>query len=353
MGSTKHPFYQIKKYYKIIKDKNNLKNKIIQCNLCPHNCIIQNNKTGLCKTRKNINGKFYSLVYGLPCSVHIDPIEKKPLYHFMPGKAVLSIGTFGCNLFCKGCQNYKISRADAETLRTNLKYYSPREIITIMKKQNIKMIAFTYNEPFIFFEYMLNIAKLAKKEKIKTVIVSNGYVNSAPLKELCKYIDGANIDIKGIIKSTYKEYSKADIAPILNNIKIIKKSGVWIELTNLIIPTINDNPADIKKLCVWIKKELGADIPLHFSRFFPQYEISHLPATSPKVLDEAKNIAKSAGLNYIYTGNTLQQENTHCKKCKTILIKRPNYTGEIVGLRGKQNNKCIKCKTLLQGVFKF
>lgn len=364
--NIENKFYQIKKYFKMIEKSTNL----IQCTLCPHNCIIQNNKTGLCKTRKNIGGKFYSLVYGKPCSIHVDPIEKKPLYHFMPGQKVLSLGTFGCNLFCKGCQNYEISRADAELITENLDYVEPKQIIELVKRQNLNMIAFTYNEPTVFFEYMLDIAKLAKKEnennkkeqkkeqKIKLIIVSNGYIHREPLKELCKYIDAANIDIKGIKKEFYQQYAKANIEPILENIKFIHKYNsnnhkVWLELTNLIIPTLNDKKEEIKELCQWVKNNLGTDVPLHFSRFFPYHKIENLPITETTTSEYAEKTAKEIGLNYVYLGNTNKIKNTICKNknCKNILIERENYSGNIVGLSEKKNNQCKKCKTILDGVF--
>jgi len=318
--------------YEILKYYDSLNNNII-CKLCPNNCVIADNKIGLCSTRININNKFYSLVYGYPCSINIDPIEKKPLYHYYPHEKILSIGTFGCNLFCKGCQNFDITRTDATFGVTNLKYYSPEEIINIALKNKIKLIAYTYNEPTIFFEYMLDIAKLAKKNGIKNVIVSNGYINQEPLKELCKYIDAANIDIKGITEEFYREYSKVDIKPILNTIKILHKNNVWLELTNLIIPKLNDDPKAIKKLCEWIKINVGRDVPLHFSKFYPYYKASNISPTPTIKLEEAKQIAKKKGINYVYIGNLEFLDDTYCIKCENLLISRRNFNLQIIKIR--------------------
>jgi pyruvate formate lyase activating enzyme len=367
----------IKKYFKNIKniDKNQDLNKI-QCNLCPNNCILLNNKYGLCNARININGKLYSAVYGYPCSIQIDPIEKKPLYHYYPQEKILSIGTFGCNMFCQGCQNYIISRAKPQiptesnnnNTTNELKYYSPKDIIDIALQNNIKLIAYTYNEPTIFFEYMIDIAKLAKKNKIKNVIVSNGFINPKPLKELLKYIDAANIDIKSINKQFYREYCKSNITPVLETIKIITKynkkakNRVWLELTNLIIPKLNDSKEDIDKLCNWIINNIGPDIPIHFSKFYPYYHTLDLKSTDNQTLYEAKTIASSNHIKYIYLGNIITDNNTYCNKCNTLLIDRTNYpnshiTKNLVSIK-KTSNKlsnnyvCDKCLTVLSGKFK-
>jgi pyruvate formate lyase activating enzyme len=335
----------IKKYYDF------LGNNRIRCELCPNMCIIAEDKAGLCTTRVNIKGKLYSTIYGYPCSIHIDPIEKKPLYHYYPGEGILSIGTFGCNLFCKGCQNFDISRADASKIIVDLKYYTPEEIVETAFKNNVKLIAYTYNEPTIFFEYMLDIAKLAKKKGIKNVIVSNGYINPSPLKELCKYIDAANIDIKGITEKFYRQYSRVDIKPILKTIKILHKKGIWIELTNLIIPELNDNPKDITKLCEWIKDNVGTNVPLHFSKFYPYYQASHILQTSPTILEKAKEIASSVGIKYVYVGNLGFLDNTTCPKCKKTIISRSHISVNATGLSGKHKNECSNCRTIIPGIF--
>jgi len=249
----------------------------IRCNLCPQNCLISEEKVGFCGVRKNIKGKLISLVYAKPCSINLDPIEKKPLYHFLPGETALSIGTLGCNLKCVFCQNWEISRANPEEY--NLETKTPKEIIELVKESKAKIIAYTYTEPTIFYEYMLDIAKLARKEGIKNVIVSNGFIQEKPLKELIKFIDAANIDLKAFDDNFYKKNCLGRLGPILRTLKILKESGVWIEITNLIIPGKNDDMKKIEEMCKWIKNELGEDIPIHFSRFFPMYKLNYIKST--------------------------------------------------------------------------
>lgn len=344
------------KEYSITKHFSTIEDKKILCTLCPNNCVIAQSKSGLCNTRVNSHGKFYSIVYGYPCSIHLDPIEKKPLYHYYPGREILSFGTYGCNIFCKGCQNFDITKINVSKAIGTLKYFSPKEIIDTAIANDVKLIAYTYNEPTVFFEYMIDTAKLARKKGIKNVIVSNGYINPEPLKELCKYIDAANIDIKGITERFYKQYSKVDIKPILETIKTIHESGVWIELTNLIIPGLNDDEKDIQKLCEWIKDNVGTDVPLHFSRFYPYYRASDISPTPPLTLEKARTIALKIGIKYVYVGNLGFLDSTYCEKCKELLIDRTAALDDIKqimpGLSGKDNNKCIKCNQVLPGVFK-
>jgi len=309
--------------------------------------VILEGKSGLCKTRININGKFYSMVYGYPCSIHVDPIEKKPLYHFYPGSEILSFGTFGCNLFCKGCQNFDITRRDAKET-SELRYYHPEEIVDLALENKIKLIAYTYNEPTIFFEYIIDIAKLARKKGIKNIIVSNGYINPEPLKELIKHIDAANIDLKGITEEFYRGYSKTKMQPVLNTIKTLYESGVWIELTNLLIPKLNDDTEDIKKLCKWVKDNVGVNVPLHFSKFYPYYHAKDITPTPSNVVENAKKIALETGLNYVYMGNLGFLDNTCCSKCNKLLVDRANYHVKIVGIK---KDKCTKCGLKVPGEF--
>jgi pyruvate formate lyase activating enzyme len=338
--------FQVKRYNETLKDGS------IRCVLCPNDCIIIKGKQGLCRTRMNIEGKLYSIVYGYPYGLHADPIEKKPLYHFFPGQKILSFGTFGCNLFCKGCQNFDMTRTDALISIKDMKYYSPKEIVDIALKNNIKMIAYTYNEPTIFFEYMLDVAQIAKSKGIKNVIVSNGYINPAPLRELCKYIDAANIDIKGISEKLYSEYTFAKLAPVLETIKTLHKKKIWIELTNLVIPGLNDTTDDIKTLCVWIRENVGRDVPLHFSRFYPHYHASDIPPTPVETLIKTKDIAKEEGIKYVYVGNLGELDNTYCIKCHSLLIERETFHPVMKNTRlhGK-NIKCMKCGTKVPGIF--
>jgi len=325
-----------------------LKNKIVQCQLCPRFCIIKPGERGKCRVRENQKGKLISLVYGKPCSLALDPIEKKPLYHFLPGQIALSIATVGCNLNCKHCQNWEISQANPEDVSSQ--ETKPEDVIKEAKKNKVKIISYTFTEPTIFYEYMLDIAKLAKKQGIKNMIVSNGFINPEPLKQLCKYIDGANIDLKSIDNNFYKKICDARVKPVLESLKILKQEEVWVEITNLLIPTLNDKEKDIERLVGWIKNNLGAEVPVHFTAFYPTYQLSNLPRTSIETLKKARKQAKKAGLKYVYTGNIPDDEgdNTFCPKCKKLLIKRRLFS---VIENNLKESKCPYCNEKIDGVW--
>ncbi|NQV08754.1 AmmeMemoRadiSam system radical SAM enzyme [Candidatus Woesearchaeota archaeon] len=319
----------------------------IQCELCPRLCKLQDKKIGFCHVRQNIKGKLYSMVYGKAVAVHIDPIEKKPLFHFYPGSNVFSFGTVGCNLRCKHCQNWEISQIEGgEYPGQDL---SPEKIIDLCIDNNCKSIAATYNEPTIFYEYMLDAFKLAKKNNIKTTAVSNGFVCKEPMKKLLKYLDAVNVDLKGFTNKFYGKTTTAWLEPVLDTLKLINKSDTWLEITNLMIPTLNDDPETVEKMVKWIKDNLGKEVPVHFTAFYPYYELNHLPPTSEKTLEKAHEIAKKHGLKYVYVGNirTDDKENTYCPKCNEILIER-------VGFNILQNNikkgKC-DCGRKISGKF--
>ncbi len=334
--------HEIKEFLRKSAKRNGRDNGLIQCTLCPHNCIISEGKTGICGTRVNKGDKLYSLVYGKPSAMHIDPIEKKPLYHFHPGSGILSVGTLGCNLFCRGCQNYDISRGPIISLPD----VAPEDIISEAIEHDIKMIAYTYNEPTIFYEYMMDIAKSAKKNRIKNVIVSNGFINDAPLKKLLRYVDAANIDLKGFNERFYDEYANAKLAPILENLKTIKKSNTWLEVTNLIIPELNDDEQEMREMCEWMDKNIK-DTPFHLSRFFPYYKAQDKEMTPNKTLMKAKRIAEDTGIKYVYIGNMGLNENTYCHNCNNLLIKRRPTVSAI----GIIDGKCNKCRKKIPGIF--
>ncbi len=325
-------------YYKKLKDK------IVQCQLCPRKCIIKDSGRGDCRVRENQNGKLYSLVYGKPCSVGMDPIEKKPLFHFLPGSKVYSFGTAGCNLHCSFCQNWTISQVNPEDVSTV--DLEPKDVVKQAKQYSCKSIAYTYSEPTIFYEMALDTAKLAKENNLKNIFVSNGFINKEPLERLCKYLDAANIDLKGINNKFYRKYTLAWVEPVLECLKILKRNKVWIEITNLIIPGANDSEEEIEELCKWISKNLGRNVPLHFSRFFPCYKLSHLEETPIDTLAKAKKIGEKY-LDYVYVGNLHREENTYCPKCKSLLIRR-------VGFDVLENNirkRRCKCKMEIDGVW--
>ena len=328
--------------------KLNKKDKSVQCELCPHHCVMDEGEIGRCHARQDQNGILRSLVFGKPCSLSLDPIEKKPLYHFLPGKKSLSIATAGCNLSCGYCQNWEISQCGPE--KVNSFEVSPQEVIKEAKDSKAKIISYTYTEPTIFYEYMLEIAKLAKKAKIKNTTVTNGFIDPKPLERLCIYLDGSNIDLKSMDDEFYRRVCGARLAPVLAAIKLMKKKGVWIEITNLLIPGLNDSDKQIRELVDWVKKNLGVDTPVHFTAFYPTYKMTNLPPTSIETLKKARRIALSKGMKYVYTGNLPDEEgnNTYCPKCKKPVIKRRFF--EVIENKLKKG-KCSNCGEKISGVW--
>ncbi|MFH0918543.1 MAG: AmmeMemoRadiSam system radical SAM enzyme [Candidatus Omnitrophota bacterium] len=320
----------------------------VQCFLCPRHCLIPVNQRGFCRARKNIKGELYCLTYGQPVAIHVDPIEKKPLFHVYPGTKSFSIATAGCNLRCKFCQNWEISQLDPESVK--VAFVSPEEIVKQAKETGSKTIAFTYTEPTIFYEYMLDIAKLAKQEGIACVMHSSGFINPEPLRQLAKYLTAANIDLKGFSEKYYSSFCEGSLNSVLSSLKILKEAGVWTEVTNLIIPTANDSDEDIYNLCLWIKDNLGPDTPVHFSRFFPMYKLVDLSPTPLETLIGAGKIAQKTGLRYVYLGNITQdaKEDTICPVCGKLLIKRIGYT---VLENNIIKGKCKYCGAKISGVW--
>jgi len=278
-----------------------LEDNVVQCQLCPHFCTIRPGERGKCKARENQNGMLISLVYGRPCSTAVDPIEKKPFYHFFPGSRTLTIATVGCNLSCKHCQNWEISQAEIEQGIFN--EISPSGIIKLCKDLNSSIISFSYTEPSVWYEYMLDISKLAKEDGLHTAMITNGFINPEPLKKLMPYIDAFNIDLKSLDEKFYDEICGARLKPVLEAIKIVYKSGKHLELTNLIIPGLNDKEEYIIKLVKWIVENLDVNVPLHFSAFYPCYKLEHLPPTNPISVKNAREIAIKLGMKNVYTGN--------------------------------------------------
>jgi pyruvate formate lyase activating enzyme len=323
-----------------------LKNKIVKCNLCPNNCIIKPDRYGSCNARKNIGGKLYSMVYGKPSSVAVDPIEKKPLYHFLPGEKAFSVGTTGCNMHCDFCQNWSISQI--KPYEEQKEEISPIKFVKQAVKSGCRIIAYTYNEPTIFYEYVLETAKIARKNKIKNVLVSNGFVNEEPLKKLLPYIDAANIDLKSFDEDFYKKYCNALLPPVLNTLKIINQAKVHLEITNLIIPEINDDIKKIDFMCRWISKNLGSDIPLHFSAFYPQYKMIGKQPTTKEILVKAKKTAEKNRLKYVYIGNIDSDNSTYCPKCRNLLIERSYFSALKNNIH---NGSCKFCKEKIKGIW--
>ncbi len=325
-----------------------LKGGEIQCELCPHQCHVSKGKRGLCRVRENQGGQYYSLVYGNPCAVNLDPIEKKPFFHVLPATTSFSIATAGCNFQCKFCQNWEISQASPEDVYCV--DFPPELVVQKAKEAKARSVAYTYVEPTIFYEYMWDIGQLAKKAGLLNVCHSNGFINPDPLQNLCKVLDAANIDLKGFTESFYQELCSGELNPVLNTLKILRKEKVHIEITNLMIPTKNDEMSIIKEMCLWIKKELGSETPVHFSRFYPLYKLRSLPPTPVSTLEKAQAVALSSGLEYVYIGNVPghEGENTFCPKCKKLLIQR---TGYMVGEVHLKSGKCGYCGKPIPGIW--
>jgi pyruvate formate lyase activating enzyme len=314
------------------------KKQKIQCFLCPHQCQILPEKKGICGIRKNIKGKLYSLTYNQFTSVALDPIEKKPLYHFFPGREILSLGTVGCNLRCLYCQNWEISQAKIE--ETALQEVSAERVIRMSKEYHAVGIAYTYNEPLINFEWLLETARKAKKESLKNVLVTNGYLNEAPLENLLPYIDAANVDVKSFRDDFYKRVCGGRLSPVLRSVEIMLRRGIHVEITNLLIPRQNDSPEEIEDLTDWVYS-LGEEVPLHFSRFIPCYKMKEIPATPLPILERARKIAFRK-LKYVYLGNVWEVEynRTYCPDCGEILLERYGYRLKLGSLKAGACSKC-------------
>jgi pyruvate formate lyase activating enzyme len=326
-----------------------LENKRVVCELCPRYCVINPGKRGFCRNRENIDGKLYSVVYNRPVSIGFEPIEKAPFYHFLPGAMRLTLATVSCNQRCKYCQNWEISQRSVEQVENY--YLEPKDVIKLAKDKGVKVICFTYTEPIVFYEYMYDIASLARKEGLKSVVVTGGYINPEPLKTLTQVVDAIKIDLKGFDEKFYEEVCESELTPVLETIKIIKNSGIHLELVNLVVPTLNDDTNKIKEMCLWIKENIGVDVPLHFSRFYPQYKLSRLPPTPISTLEKACEIAQQVGLKYVYIGNVPghKLDNTYCPKCHKFLIKRQGYS---IVENNIIDNKCKFCAEKIYGVFK-
>ena len=325
-----------------------LDDEYLQCEKCPHECKLTDGDFGFCRSRVNVKNKLYTIGYGNPCSVHIDPIEKKPFYHFLPTARAFSIAVAGCNFRCLNCQNWQISQfSPKETENYDL---PPEKVIEQCLKYKSETIAYTYSEPTTFYEYVLDTAKLAKSSGIKNLLKSNGYINEKPLRQLCKVTDAANIDLKTFDNDVYKKISSGDLHTVIRNLKIFREEGVWLEVTNLIIPNWTDNMDTIKKMCDWFVKNKLDDVPLHFSRFTPMYKMTHLPYTPLSTLDKAYKIAKDSGIKYVYIGNipTNKAENTYCHKCKKLLIERRGFS---VLNNNIAKGKCKFCNEKIPGVW--
>ncbi|MHC1724807.1 MAG: AmmeMemoRadiSam system radical SAM enzyme [Syntrophobacteraceae bacterium] len=321
----------------------------VRCELCPRLCETSKGERGYCRVRENRDGKYYSLVYGNPCAVHVDPVEKKPFYHVLPDTTSFSIATAGCNFNCKFCQNWEISQASPEdTLNYEI---SPEQVVEKAMQSRCASIASTYVEPTIFIEYMIEIGRIAKQKHLLNVMHSNGYINPAPLDDLCSVLDAACIDLKGFTQDYYGSMTEGTLEPVLATLKTLRRRGIHTEIVTLIVPGRNDDAGRIRAMCRWILKELGPEVPLHFSRFYPLYKLKSVEPTPVSTLEAAWSAAREEGLNFVYIGNIPGHpaENTICPQCRQIVIERIGYRVKKLSIK---DGKCAGCGRVIPGIWK-
>ena len=326
-----------------------LDQKRVKCTLCPKECKVGDRERGFCGVRENRGGSYYTLVWGQAAAANVDPIEKKPLFHFHPGATAFSIATVGCNMDCKDCQNWDISQTRPEQFK-NAVDLPPASVCDLAARYRAPVIAYTYSEPVVFYEYMYDTAVAARARGLRSVMISNGYILREPMVKLCKVLDAVKIDLKGFREDFYKTYCVAELKPVLETIKLVHGLGVWLELVYLVVPTLNDQPGPITEMCKWLVQTVGRDVPLHFSRFHPDYQLKNLPPTPYATLEKCHKIAVDAGLRYVYLGNVPHSdaENTRCPHCKRVVVERNGFQVLSTNIRG---GKCRFCGTPIPGVW--
>ena len=320
----------------------------VKCQICPNECTLREGQRSVCRNKVNYKGVLYTLAYGNPCAVHIDPIEKKPLFHFLPSTTAFSIATAGCNLRCLNCQNWEISqKSPEETYNSEL---FPDQVVEAARTSGCQSIAYTYSEPTAWYEYMYDTAELAASQNINNVWITNGYMNEEPLRDLCQYMDAANVDLKSFDDTIYNTLNSGMLEPVLTTLTLLKQEKIWIEITNLVVPTWTDDMDMIADMCQWLYNNLGPDYPLHFSRFRPDYKLAQLPPTPVEVLQKAHTLAKDAGLHYVYIGNVpgAKEESTFCPHCEKVVIERKGF---YIGEMHIEGGVCKYCGNEIKGVW--
>jgi len=320
----------------------------VQCDLCPKGCVIPPGHSGDCRIRVNLEGKLRAVTYGFPSSVHIDPVEKKPLHHFLPGTDILSIATVGCNLHCKNCQNWELSQQDPE--ESAAAWLPPTEVAALARRYECPSVAYTYSDPSAYYEYAYDSCIACREAGLRNVMVTAGYLNQKPVRDLYRFVDAANIDLKALSDRFYRDVCDATLQPVLNTLVITKSMGVEVEVTNLVIPTLNDRDEDLRALCRWVAENLGKETPLHFSRFHPHYRMRHLPPTPESTLARAREIAQAEGLHFVYVGNLTMKDasNTFCPNCRAVLVRRVGYK---ILENHLANGACEFCGTRIYGIW--
>jgi pyruvate formate lyase activating enzyme len=330
------------RYYKKLPDRE------IECDLCPRRCKLGDKERGYCGVRQNDGGIYYTLVYGKACTMHVDPIEKKPFFHVLPGTPALSIASAGCNVNCKFCQNWEISQVRPE--QVDHFDLPPQAVVETAEKYRCPTIAYTYSEPVVFYEYMYDTAVEARRKGIRSIVISGGHVNPEPLEELTKVVAAIKIDLKAFNQDFYANYVRGELAPVLDAIKIVARSEAWLEIVYLVIPTLNDTAEEARKMARWVLEEIGPEVPLHFTRFHPMYLIKNLPPTPVSTLEKLRRTALEEGLHYVYLGNVPghEGENTFCPKCRKTVIQRYVFEIERNVLEG---GKCPYCQNPVPGIW--
>ncbi len=323
----------------------------VQCEICPKACVIPPGHRGDCRIRVNIDGRLRAVTYGLPSAVHIDPIEKKPLHHFRPGKTILSLATVGCNLHCRNCQNWSLSQTDPE--ESENMSLPPEEVVALSKRRNVPMVALTYSEPIVFYEYTLRSCELCKEAGLDTVLVTAGYGNPGPLRRLYSVTSAANIDLKSMSDAFYRDVCGGTLKPVLDALVLAKECGVWVEVTNLVIPTLNDDPRMVSAMARWMVDNLGAQTPLHLSRFSPRYRLKNLPPTPEQTLTDLAKVAFEQGLHHVYVGNVFgsDRQATRCPGCGREVVRRRGYRILAQELE-KTEGRCPVCSSEVEGVWR-
>jgi pyruvate formate lyase activating enzyme len=320
----------------------------VQCNLCPHRCVIAEGERGQCRVRENRGGRLFSMVYGNPCAVHVDPIEKKPFYHFLPSVPAFSLATAGCNLRCLYCQNWSISQVTPEETQTV--DLPPEAVVRYAQEYDAPVIAYTYSEPTAFYEYMLATSALAREAGLRNVVISAGFISPEPLRELCALVDAIKIDLKGYDEEFYREVCGGELGPVLESIRTIYESGTHLEIVNLVVPTLNDDLAQLRALARWVARGLSPDVPLHFSRFHPQYKLTNLPPTPIETLERARDTALEEGVRFVYVGNIPGHPGNHttCPACGETIVLRQGFAVREYHLR---DGACAYCGAPIPGVW--
>jgi pyruvate formate lyase activating enzyme len=324
-----------------------LPDKGVRCNLCAHRCVITPGEKGICQVRENQGDTLYTLVYGRVIAQHVDPVEKKPLYHFYPGSTAFSIATPGCNFRCRWCQNWEISQMPREQHLVMGEKASPAQVVAAAQNADCRSIAYTYTEPTIFFEYAYDTARLAQEAGLANIYVTNGYMTEEMLETFHPHLAAANVDLKAFREKTYHRYVGARLQPVLDAMRTMKHMGIWLEVTTLVIPGINDEPVELREAARFVAQELGVETPWHISRFFPACQMRDVPPTPLATLQQAREIGLEEGLRYVYIGNVREEENTYCHECGELLIARSGFyvMGNLAG-----SDRCPKCGAAVAGV---